>query len=65
MPNKVNKSSRTKSKGLVIGRKGFEKISAVEGIRMPREMKATFSNLDKKSASPEARRSTILRKYGN
>lgn len=65
MPNKVNKSSRTKSKGLIIGRKGFEKISAVEGIRMSREMKATFDSLDKKGASPEVRRSTILRKYGN
>jgi len=65
MPNKVNKSSRAKSKGLVIGRKGFEKISAVEGIRMSREMKATFRNLDKKGASPEERRNAILRKYGN
>jgi hypothetical protein len=65
MSNKVKKSSRAKSKGLVIGRKGFEKISGVEGIRMSREMKATFSNLDKKGASPEERRNTILRKYGN
>ncbi len=65
MPSKVNKSSSAKSKGLVIGRKGFEKISAVEGIRMSREMKAIFSNLDKKGASPEVRRNTILRKYGN
>jgi hypothetical protein len=65
MPNKSKKLSRTKSKELVIGRKGFEKISAVEGIRMPREMKNTFSALDKKGASPEVRRSTILRKYGN
>lgn len=64
MPNKINKSSRAKSKGLVIGRKGFEKISAVEGIRMSREMKSTFSTLDKKGASAEVRRSTIVRKYG-
>lgn len=41
-----------------------EKISAVEGIRMSREMKSTFSALDKKGASAEVRRSTIVRKYG-
>jgi hypothetical protein len=64
MPNKINKSSRTKAKGLIIGRKGFEKISAVEGIRMSREMKTTFSDFDKKGTSAEARRSTIARKYG-
>ena len=64
MPNRIKKPSGTKSKGLVIGRKGFEKISAVEGIRMSREMKATFSTLDKQGASPDVRRNTILRKYG-
>lgn len=64
MPNRTKKPSGAKSKGLVIGRKGFEKISAIEGIRMPREMKTTFSALDKRGASPEVRRNTILRKYG-
>jgi hypothetical protein len=64
MTKKINKPSRTKSEGLVIGRKGFEKISAVEGIRMSRDMKGTFSALEKKGASAEVRRSTIVRKYG-
>ena len=64
MPNKINKPSRSKSTGLVIGRKGFEKISAVEGIRMSREMKTTFSSFDKKGTSAEVRRSTIMSKYG-
>jgi hypothetical protein len=65
MTNKINKPSRSKSsKGLIIGRKGFEKISAVEGIRMSREMKSTFDGLDKRGDSAEARRSTLVRKYG-
>jgi hypothetical protein len=65
MPNKIKKPSRSKSsKGLIIGRKGFEKISAVEGIRMSREMKSTFSGFDKRGDSAEVRRNTIVRKYG-
>ncbi|AUC97992.1 MULTISPECIES: hypothetical protein [Bradyrhizobium] len=62
--SKINKTPRTKSKGLIIGRKGFEKISAVEGIRMSREMKATFKSFDKTAASAEARRYAIVKKYG-
>ncbi|SEN68988.1 hypothetical protein [Bradyrhizobium sp. OK095] len=64
MHGKINKPSQPKSKGLVIGRKGFEKLSAVEGIRMSREMKTTFRSLDKSGASAEARRTTIANKYG-
>jgi len=64
MSAKINKPSGPKSKGLIIGRKGFEKISAVEGIRMPREMKATFRTLDKKGATAAAKREAITRKYG-
>jgi hypothetical protein len=64
MSGKINKPSRPKSKGLVIGRKGFEKISAVEGIRMSREMKDTFRSLEKKGTTAAAKREAITRKYG-
>jgi hypothetical protein len=64
MSGKIDKPSRPKSKGLVIGRKGFEKISAVEGIRIPREMKDTFRTLDRKGATAAAKREAITRKYG-
>jgi hypothetical protein len=64
MSGKISKPLRPKPKGLVIGRKGFEKISAVEGIRMPREMKDTFRSLDKKGGAAAAKRVAITRKYG-
>lgn len=64
MPKKMNRLSRPKSKGLIIGRKGFEKISAVEGIRMSGEMKSTFAAFDRKGTSAEGRRAAIVRKYG-
>jgi hypothetical protein len=49
---------------LVIGLKGFEKISAVEGLRVTRDMKATFGSLEKRNASAAKRRSIISKKYG-
>jgi hypothetical protein len=54
----------TKAKSLTLGRKSFEKISAVEGLRLSSEMKGTFRTLDKSGASAAVRRRTIVEKYG-
>jgi hypothetical protein len=58
------KASGAKTKNLVLGRKNFEKISAVEGLHLSAEMKATFRSLDKSGASAAVRRRTIVEKYG-
>jgi hypothetical protein len=58
------KTSGMRTKGLTLGRKSFEKISAVEGLRLSPEMKGTFRTLDKSGASAAVRRQTILEKYG-
>ena len=47
---------RARRKGFTLGRADFEKISAVEGIRYPAEMKRTFRQLDKQGASPAQRK---------
>jgi hypothetical protein len=49
----------------VIGRTAFSRISAVEGIRMPREMKADFDALDASGAPADQRRAVLVGKYGN
>jgi hypothetical protein len=62
--SKTDKPPRVKAKRLVIGLEGFEKISAVEGLRLTRDMKGTFRSLDKRNASAAERRSVIAKKYG-
>ena len=51
------------SSAYTIGRRMFAKISAVEGIRLTKEMKKDFKAFDRKSLSNKARRSTIAKKY--
>ena len=47
-----------------IGREGFAKISAVEGVRLSDDMKQAFREFDSKGLSPEERRREIVRRYG-
>ena len=60
----TNKRSKAKASGVVIGLAGFEKISAIEGLHLSREMKATFRALDRKGATARERRAAIIKKYG-
>lgn len=53
-----------KATGYTLGRKGFAKISAVEGIRLSPEMEARFSDFDRKGLSAPERRQAIARDYG-
>jgi hypothetical protein len=50
---------------VTIGRTGFARISAIEGIRLTEEMWDDFRAFDLKRLSNAERRKTILRKYGN
>ena len=63
-PRKPSRNSPYADESITIGRKGFAKISAIEGIRMSKGMVMTFEELDRKKASPELRRQTLARKYG-
>lgn len=47
-----------------IGRDGFAKISAVEGLRLSREMKQDLRDFDRKGLSDHERGRAIARKYG-
>lgn len=69
-PSRKVTSKKTSSKvvrgweaGSVIGRRRFEKISAVEGIVLNERMVARVAEFDRRSASAEERRSTIIRAY--
>ena len=47
-----------------IGRDSFAKISAVEGLRLSREMKQDLRDFDRKGLSDHERGRAIVRKYG-
>lgn len=47
-----------------IGRRGFAKISAVEGIALSRDTEAEFQEFDRQGLSIAERRKALLRKYG-
>jgi hypothetical protein len=47
----------------MLGRDSFEKISAVEGIRLTRAMKKRASDAKAKGLTAEEYRSTIIRSY--
>ncbi len=49
--------------GFVVGRSGFAKISAVEGVKLTREMHKDLQEFDRKGLSAEERRKAIARKY--
>jgi hypothetical protein len=64
MKKNAPKAARKASKAFVLGRVGFEKISAVEGIRFPASLKKTFRELDRAGSSAAERRRAIAGKYG-
>lgn len=57
-------SSRNATKGFKLGRRAFEKISALEGIHLSPEMVRDLDEFDRKGISGDARRKAIARKYG-
>jgi hypothetical protein len=55
--------TKPKKKGFVIGRSGFGKISAVEGIRLTPPMKKRAADAERNGLSAEQYRQTIVRSY--
>lgn len=54
---------RSAPSGFVLGRDHFARISAVEGIVLSEEMRATLDRFDREGLSAEERRRAILRHY--
>jgi hypothetical protein len=48
-----------------IGRSGFAKISAVEGVKTSRQMEKDFQEFDRERLTPAERRKALARKYGH
>jgi hypothetical protein len=55
---------RARAQRLTIGLAGFEKVSAIEGLHLTRDMKRTFSALERQGASAAQRRAAIIKRYG-
>jgi hypothetical protein len=55
--------TKVKKKGFVIGRAGFGKISAVEGIRLTTTMKKRATDAEREGLSAEEYRRVIVRSY--
>jgi hypothetical protein len=58
------KSGSRAAKGYTIGRQGFAKISAIEGIQITAAMDAEFHEFERKGLSAAERRKVIAKKYG-
>lgn len=51
-------------RGFILGWRNFEKISAVEGLIFPDEMKDLFEEFERKNLPPAERRRVIAQRYG-
>jgi len=60
---KATRTRNRKSDNYTLGRKGFAKISAVEGIDMS-SVEREFEDFDRRGLSPRERRREIAEKYG-
>jgi len=60
----MRNSKKTTSHSYTIGRRGFAKISEVEGIKMPASMDEDFTSFEQRGLSAEERRKIIAKKYG-
>jgi hypothetical protein len=56
-------SKKAAGSGFVLGRDRFEKISAVEGIKLSGAMKKRIREADRKGLSADARRAAIIRAH--
>jgi hypothetical protein len=63
MSNPKQPGTKAKKKSFVIGRAGFARICAVEGIRVTPAMEKRASDAQRKGLSAEEYRETIMRAY--
>ena len=53
----------SRARGFTLGRDRFAQISAVEGIALTQEMRATLDRFDRDGLSAEERRRVIFRQF--
>jgi hypothetical protein len=58
------RASATPTKGFVLGRQRFAKISAVEGIDLDGDVRRELEAFDAMGLSSDARRAAVKAKYG-
>lgn len=63
MPKQKQSTGKSSKAGFVIGRAGFAKISAVEGIRLKPAMRKRAAEATSKGLSAEETRNAIMRSY--
>jgi hypothetical protein len=63
MPKQKTSTGKSSKTGFVIGRAGFTKISAVEGIQLKPAMKKRAAEASSKGLSAEEYRKVIVRTY--
>jgi hypothetical protein len=64
MPKSRSRPIKSKaSLGFVLGRERFARISAVEGIALTTEMRATLERFDREGLSPAERRRAIMARF--
>lgn len=61
---RVHGSDGRVRESFTIGREGFAKISAVEGIRLSNDMEQALREFDSRGLSPEERRRELVSRYG-
>ena len=66
LPNmkKIPSNRTEKTDQFKIGRSGFAKISAVEGMRISASMKSDFEEFERQGLSAQKRRTALSAKYG-
>jgi hypothetical protein len=63
MPGQKTSRGKSSKTGFVVGRAGFTKISAVEGIQLKPAMKQRAAEANSKGLSAEEYRKMIVRTY--
>jgi hypothetical protein len=62
--SKTNSKRSSPKARFTLGRQGFAKISAVEGVRLSPAMEERFREFDRKKLPAAARREAIARAFG-
>jgi hypothetical protein len=63
MPKRKHSTTKSGKSGFVIGRAGFERISAVEGIQLKPAMEERAAEARRKGLSAEEYRKVIVRAH--
>ena len=61
--NDASRPRKASAKSYTLGRAGFAKISAIEGIHLTPEMEAQFLDFDRQGLSPDDRRKAIAHAF--